>query len=947
MGAIDPKEFKKMVEQSRKEIAKEKGGAEALKRLDKSIKKKKSSSRSSRSRPQEQQITIDVYGTGPSQTQIETTTNLETGLKTVRDITKRKKGSTNRGRIIKQELLDPVKLKRELINKSFKRPEFEIKRKFKPTTLGLKETDFQMTQAEFNKKLRQIDQDKTLNIIQKEQKKRKLLGIQSGISQKFIDTFKTGPTVSEKKQFEQEILKDVLEKQLTGALTKKTFKEPSKFQKFTVATKELTPVINSESWKTWGKIKRGDKLNSNDYLNLVFDIVSVIPVVGGAAKAGAKVTSKFTKNALKGIQIGGKIPKLNTATINRIKAANTALSTLKNIPGAKAYKLPITLLKTSVTIADDVGFIKRVKLSGDVIYNVDKQYLDKIAKKTNLKTKNSKQLYNKYIEYVGVERPDNKLIRTDDVTGFIGVDYYKEDRLKKSQKSFRNYLKEQGLSSVEIARTLKELESYRHSRLLSQILGAVKVEVSSERLGQQLIKKGFKTKSAVGLAGAREAAAEMLQETLISGYDPTTLAVLGNLVLGTTGAQYFSQIKFKKLTPKQKLKAEKQIINDIFKRTSTRQKNAFLNKAVKESIKNKKLQAAEDFLKRLSTKPKQTPTKIRLSKDFLKEIKTLKTKLSPLEKETLIKNHIRRTLTRKGQKIAPDKKQIKLLTRHIVGNVIDPYELIGDTIYDIQEAVLKKINRRLNTKYKKLGVKTITVTKTKAPTKTTTKTLSSTKTKLITKTRGTVTTKTQTKVTTDTKTNTKTETKTDTKTNTRTNTQTKTNTETKTNTKTNTLVGTKTEVNIRIMTIPFPWFNFGKIKGKIADKQLPAFNLLVKRGNKYVLAKRNLPINKALSEGAKITDNDYKLKEFIVRLSGKTAQKDIKLSKILKQKFNIKPNKKDKIVKFIEKDQYLKDTTIEKIQAKQISKPKPKPKPKKKPSKKPKKSIKKPRKSKK
>jgi hypothetical protein len=366
--------------------------------------------------------------------------------------------------------------------------------------------------------------------------------------------------------------------------------------------------------------------------SVVLDLASVIPLVRGARLIKGAKNIKDVKKLKKVEDINKKIPikqKINNS------------------------------LEFTRSIASDVGFAQRMFETAQDFYGVDNNLLDKTAKDLDLK--NSQELYQTYYNEIAQQMKDDK-IRLENFASFVGVDSASKKTILKGQNSFRKTLKETGLSETRIDEIISNLEAKRVSRVIGQILGAVKIEVSSEKLADKLMKQGISKKKAISTATTREFISVLASEGYVQEQNILPSDFFGALLLGATfiggqfASQYFSTQKYKKLKKK-----------DIDK--GLEKLGTAINNKLNDS---KKLKYTQRLLNTQGLKLK---------------LDDIKTQFSVKEIEDMSKNYIKNSLYKnRNQKVF--KKSEKLMLRYPIANILDLAEYPGDVIYGLQTKII-------------------------------------------------------------------------------------------------------------------------------------------------------------------------------------------------------------------------------------------------------------------
>lgn len=575
--------------------------------------------------------------------------------------------------------------------------------------------------------------------------------------------------------------------------------------KIAYTVKEFLPIVNEDSQKTWKKVFNGEKLQNDDYANLLFDVVAFAPGVGGLAGKGLKAGSNL-------IKFGGRSKKL---------------SLISNPSKKTTFQNSKRLLSFGTSIIKDVGFGKRAFESAKEFYSVDEHKLSQTAK--SLGFSGQKELYQTYISTISNKTSNGKW-QTDDFTNFIGVDHYNKNSVKQGQKEFLETLKLQGLSPQKALSVIAELEKTRSARVVGQLLGAVRIETSSEKLGRAFIKQGVSKGKAVGIAGAREGISSVATETYLQGGEIKTgdlaLALGFAIVGGYKGSQFFSK-QVSKTDVKSINAARNKLTNKIYSKLSETKKNKYLNKVLDKAGKG------------LSVTDRTN----------------IKNKLTKSNKETIIKGYVKKSFAKASSKKLEVKD--KLLIRDPIANILDPFEPVGDFIVDMQEKFFKKSIHKKARGVK--GIKKVSVKKAKIKSKGVG--LSSSNSKSTTKTKSNSSSNSNSNSNSNTKT----------KVNSKTKTKTKSKTKVSSKTKTKTKVNSKTNTKTKVKTIPVPVL---PKKVKTNNKTIPVYDIVKTINGKKVVIKSKVPKNKALKELSVnlAKSKKYKLAHLIP--VGKTSTKD-------------------------------------------------------------------------
>ncbi len=678
-----------------------------------------------------------------------------------------------------------------------------------------------------------------------------LKNIEKGFSTaeaKLIDKFNSGQTLTREEQ------KEI--KQIT-----------SKSNGIDKIIMELVPFVNQDSSKTWKKLfTKGEKLNSTDAANIAFDLISLIP---GAGILG------------KGLVSGAKLLKIgtHTAKINR-KAQNVNKYT-------KGKKYSVYSLKFTGSIVKDTGFAKRTFEASKEYYGVDEKYLNNIAAK--LGVKNQKELYQIYISMIGKNTSDGKF-KTDDVTNFIGIDYYKQGTVKKGQLEFLEVLQSNGFDKKEGLKILGNLEGTRSARMVGQVLGLVRAEVSSEKLARSFINSGMKKNAAVGIAGAREGLSGLSQEWYNQGQQINAGDIALAILTGASGSIYFSKGGLKKLKGKEIEKAKNNLAKDLLKTTSETKKVRYLNQVIDKSLK------------------KNGRTDL--------SVKQIRDTLSKSEKDKIILKYNKEAILKKSKQKIPQTKA-KLLLRDPVANILDPFEIVGDKITDIGEILSKKFKIKKN----KLGSARRTKIRSKAFASTAATVKSFSKVAAASKNSAKAKAKATTKATS--KATSKSTAKATTKATSKATSKSKAKATTKATSKATSKSKAKATTKSKVVTVPWLKIDLSKVGAAKGIK----FDIVKKIKGKGIKQKLGLPINKALSHLAKTMPkaSTYSLVSLVP--VGTTTVKDISKPvmsgfMIKKLQSHVKVNyTKKKIVKAPVKKKVVKKSAPKK---KKVSKTRPK-----------------------
>jgi len=306
------------------------------------------------------------------------------------------------------------------------------------------------------------------------------------------------------------------------------------------AVKEFFPFVNKNSQSGYKKIFTGDfKLNKAEIANVVFDTLTIL-----ASIKPKKKPSKIIESNVKA-RVG-------------IVAIKSVFKVLKKQP-TLIFK---GLVNTFTTIGRDVGVASRAYNSAQEYYQVDNKLLKKVIQNTELKNvldnkgnkfyKTENDLYQDYIGTINKQTKFfDKNINVEDYTKLIGLDFATEKKIIQGQKEFKKELINNGLNTKLATKIISELENKRKARLFGQVVGAIKTEYSSEKLAQQLLKKGATKKIAVGIGGAREGLSILAQEGFIQEGDINAFDITMAVFFGASGCIYFSKSVSKKLKDKE------------------------------------------------------------------------------------------------------------------------------------------------------------------------------------------------------------------------------------------------------------------------------------------------------------------------------------------------------------------------------------------------------------
>ena len=551
--------------------------------------------------------------------------------------------------------------------------------------------------------------------------------------------------------------------------------------------KELTPFLNTESQQTYKRLRKGLSPSGKDIVNIALDLITLVPGSGFVIKGVGNVV----KAGARALKIGGS---------SKIIAIPVTI-----IPRAKSK----IIRDTAGSIIRDIGATQRVTEAAKEFFDVDENFLKSSAKTLGLK--DEKDLYNNYISVIGAKTKDGRF-RTDDITNFLGVDYFKKSTVKAGQREFNDFLRGNGLSQTQANKIISNLEQFRKARQFGQLFGFVKTEVSSERLAQTLLKRGVGKKTAVGIAGAREGLSTVLQEGFIQGYTLTPADFALAVFSGVTGSIFFSKTKLKDIKPKDLDKSRNKMTNAIFKKLSDNRKSRYLTKLIKANS-----------------------VKVDGSKLSTSQIKTVKIALDKTDKDKLVKSYVKQSIVDARGKIP--RKKAKILLRDPIANIIDPFEIVGDSIVELTDRVSAKVRKKLSirkSKLKKGKVKAKVLTRSKSITKAKTSVKAKGISKATTKTRPKPITKTKPKIATRTKTKTKT----------------KVATKSKTKTKTRVVTKSKTKTKTKTKIIEFPIFKFPK--QKLKKGEVFVLQAKAKLGAKVVgTITSALPLREAIDRGVK------------------------------------------------------------------------------------------------
>jgi RNA polymerase-associated protein CTR9/transcription factor SPN1 len=553
-------------------------------------------------------------------------------------------------------------------------------------------------------------------------------------------------------------------------------------------------IVSKQSEDAFKKAISGKSkdITIKEGIALGVDLIGLIPIVRGA-KIGTQVLRTTFKNKVKGI------------TINR-----TSKYSSPNV--IKQYA------RFTGSVINNAGVGLRVYQATQEALKVDTNYLKNQSKKLGLK--NEKELYNEYLAVIQSQFGD-KTIKLEDLSKFLGADLSSAKSVAKGQKQFSNFLKGKGLSDTEIKKVLSNLENQRVSRVVGQIVGALSVEVSSERVAAKLIKEGVKKDKAVGIAGVREFFGVLAQESYAQDNNLTPTDFAGALLFGASfvgsplASNFFSKAKYKKLTKKQIDKARTKLSNKFNNKISVTKQQKYASK----------------LLKKL-----KSPIKVKdLNK---KEIKQLS--------QTYIKN----TLAKFRDKKTSRAKE-KIILRDPIANILDVYEFPGDLIYNLSSKLKKKLLKQKVTK-QKAKVRSKVITKSSAKAKTTSKVPSKSTTKSKSKSKSKITSKSTTKSKSKSKSKSKIGIKSKSKIKTKTKSKSKSKSKSKTKVKT---------INLPKIKLP---------KSKKTQNKINVYEITYIKNGKRVTSRTKLPLNRALRFAFKLNNKTTSIKR-----AGKENIKDI------------------------------------------------------------------------
>lgn len=611
------------------------------------------------------------------------------------------------------------------------------------------------------------------------------------------------------------------------------------------AIKEFLPFFNSNSQNAYSKLLGGDKKNITfkEVSNVIFDILTLIPLVGQVVRGG---------------YIAGKLGSVSNLATKLKVTKITGKRRITNIQKSKT----LIMLDVGASIIRDVGVSSRAYNAGQEYLQVDNKIIEKAL--DNLKDlkdeKTGKKFFNSsndiYQDYITTIHSNNNLldkkITGSDLTKLLGLDSSSSKNIIKGQKQFLNFLLNNEVNKKLAINIIKQLENKRKARLFGQIVGAIKIEISSEKAAQRLLSAGFSKTTAVGTAGAREGLAFLSSEAFIQDFKITpadlALAVFG----GARGSIFFSQQKYTKLTKKQIDNKINLVANKINKKISDSKKNKYVTKIIVKDLK------------------KQGTTE---------NIKLIKSKLTKSDKDKLSLQFIKLSLKQGKLKKKISLKKAKFMLRDPIANIIDPFEIIGDTIFDISQTLKRKLKIGIN---KKLRVKSRTATTSKTKTKVSSKNKSSSKTKskvtIKSKSKTKVPSKTKAKVLSKTKT--KVPSKTKIKSKTKTKGKSKTKTKSKSKSKTKTKVPTKTKTRTKTKVIVIPILNLLTRKSKLPKGVSVLYEIQYKVGSKFKRLKFKEPEQIATEKAFKLLKSKTKFVQ--LKVIGTTKKQDIPKPKYIK-----------------------------------------------------------------
>ena len=590
-----------------------------------------------------------------------------------------------------------------------------------------------------------------------------------------------------------------------GLVSSRTpYTAPKKSTKFEII-KEFLPIVNDASQRAYKKLFKFDtNLTGTELANVVFDVLTIAEL--GTRK---KKTSSPNDSPLQTARITPKV-------VNFVKT-----KTKTTLQG---------LMKTITTIIVDVGYGVRAYQSSQRYYNVDNSYLDTVINNTALKDnfKNNNDLYADYMATVNNQTKFfDKKVDVEDYTKLIGLDFATKKKIDAAQSEYMKFLRDSGLSMSDAQRVVRELENKRKARLFGQVVGAVRTEYASEALAQRLLKNGVSKKLAVGTAGAREGLSVLAQEGYIQKGDINAFDIAMAVFFGASGSIYFSKQKILNL-PKPKIdKATKSIAGKMVNKLSGPKKKKYIDKVITKVLKDNSI--------------KPTP----------KVINGYYNKLSKKDKDKYLKEYVIKIIQK--NRMAKKKRTTELkLIRDPIANIIDPFEIAGDVLFDLGEKIrrklnIKKVKKIKRTKIKSLSKSTLAKSQPKLPGKTKPKLPGKTKPKLPGKTKPKLPGKTKPKP------------------------QTKIKPKTKPKLPGKTKPKPQTKVPTR--SIPFPSLDFPKSKS--AAKPYVVYQVKYNVGKKVFTKTAKLTKYRAIREASKARGTNKR----IVKV-GYGANKDIKAFKL-------------------------------------------------------------------
>jgi len=605
------------------------------------------------------------------------------------------------------------------------------------------------------------------------------------------------------------------------------------------ATNDIIPLVNDDARSGIKKFLRNEKLTTREKIQISLDAVTVGAAAllltrrgSGAAAAGGTV---ITRNRILTALFGNSAKQSSNSVIkkNFNKVVDKIIKASRNDKGIPKRSLLIAPRFLS-SVAVSVGAVGRIQQSAEELYQIDNNFLDQQAKKVGVE--NNRKLLNVYTGFVNEELKDSKL-SVGDVTNFIGVSAASRKTISKAQKEFEKYLEQQGISKANRLKILAQIEGKRKSLVISEILGALKTEIDSEKLARKLIEKGSSKTVSVGTAGIREGIAILGQQAYIQDYEVST----GDFLLALLGAPtsvWFSKSKFKKIKDKDLNKGLNTISKNIYNKANPTQKTKITRKG---ALKLKDV-ASNDI------------SNTQLAKNI--------NKLSQKEKSQLGEQYIKyKIFSRRKQMNA---KKAKTLLRDPVANVLDPFEYPGELILDTKEAIVRRIARKIGIEVKpKSNLKKVRgLSVAKSTSKSKGKATSKSKSRVASKTKAKG--KSQAKATSKTKGKSKTKSKTKTKAKSKTKSKSKTKTKTKTKAKSK----TKSKAKTKVKTITLPKLPKTSV---LENRARNHYKIEFKRDGKKAVSQKDFPLNIALARAKRINQ-----KEVSLLLTSRKKAKDIK-----------------------------------------------------------------------